>query len=474
MHHYSQDQHRAAAPLTSLLIASCAVVGLAYWLGATWLANQILGIPGGLWAVAVVFATMRWAERRGVDSWFANFRSRGLSTIEMMCRHLPALIAPIASVPERVANAAQGAKQGWLGNEQDTPDPINYGISNIQEGPRTVPSRARHMPVRVGIDLSDHLATRLMNSPCAIRVDWIPLRNQSLRSQELCRLHRLDAVVHNQGDMIVATPAEVGPLEPAWDDWAAPSNPITYASVFPMRTDAAHISFGETNFSDPIEREIAATLIDAIVQLRHAPLRVATVPGSAAPAHLPMQHLARVIRERAQTHTLLPSYRAACRAVSAWLAVNPVDWSDEDILATLAACAGALSHEPEVLLRAAAIRFVLGEDKAGLEAVVAADVFLHDRSDRASSESQLPFVQSELSMGGDDPLAFGRIAAGLSLCASGASADEIAYMRDDLLDEARFVEWLIGRDDERLVLMQVFRELQRQRDGADSTLFQAA
>ncbi len=467
----NKDMYRAPAPVASLLIASCAIVGLAYWLGATWLQNPVLAIPGGLWGVAVVFALLRWGERPARNTWLDRLRARISFGLSYLRQQLPAIIQPLAAIPDRLASAARGAHDGWH-NTEDPSLTISYGISELHAPARAHATPQRNSRPRVGIDLSNHLANRLMHTTGAKRVEWVTLREQGLRSQELCRIHRLDAVVHQQGETICIAPADTGPLEPIWDDWATPTTPISYASVFPMRTDAARVTIGDTTFADPVERDITATMIEAIVHLRHAPVRVA--PHRALPpASAPMRHLASLIIDHEQTHASWSGYRAACRVLTAWLSVNPVEWSDEDILETLASCVRTLSDEPEVLLRASAVRFVLGDDASALQCIAEADTLLRS-ANTVCPESQLPFVQSELNMGGDDPLAFGRIAAGLCLCAATTSANELTFMRDDLLDEARFTEWLIGRDAERFVLMQVFRELQRGREGQTSTLFQAA
>lgn len=451
------DTNQNRQPAATLLLASAAIVALAYWLGAAWLENPVLGVPAGLWAIAVIFAVCRWGEGLVLDAWIDRLRHRSRGSLHRWTSFLPSILHALAGVPARFTRACSAFASAW--RFADSPAQTSHdAIVELSPYAGTMPTRSAR--IRVGLDLPDHIAHRLMNTSGMKRIEWVPLLEQGLRPQELCRVRRLDAVLHRMGDMIVATPADTGPLDPLWNDWSQPISPITYAAVFPMRIDALRVALGDTSFSDAVEREIAGALLEALVHLRHAPIRVrGTPPGRDDQI---MRRIASILESREQTHATWSCYRTACRLLSAWLCVRPVDWSDQETLEAIELCARVLPGEPEVMLRLAAVRLVMGEDDNALRAITDADRLLR-ASHRLSHESQLPFVQSELSIGGADSMTFGRVAAGLCLCAASLPADRLPYLRDDVLDEARFSAWLIDREDERYLLARILRELEAAR-----------
>lgn len=463
------DQNRQ--PAATLLIASAAIVALAYWLGAEWLSRPVLGVPGGLWAIAVVFAVCRWGESLVLDPMIERIRARSRGSINRWTSFLPGVLHSLAGIPARFSRACSAFVSGW--RSADTL-PGSAQDARFEPAPSSVGMPARSGRVRVGLDLPDHIAHRLMNTSGMKRIEWVPLLEHGLRPQELCRMRRLDAVLHRMGDAIVATPADTGPLDPLWNDWSQAISPITYAGVFPMRIDALRVGFGDTSFSDAGEREIAGLLIEALVHLRHAPIRM-----QGAPVGRDDQVMRRIrdsLASREHTHANWSCYRTACRLLSAWLCVRPVDWTDGERLDAIEMCARVLGDEPEVVLRLAAVRLVMGEDDRALHAILDADRLLR-ASRRLSHESQLAFVQSELSMGAGDAMTFGRVAAGLCLCAASLPEERLSFLRDDVLDEARFSAWLIDREDERYLLARIFRELEAARAGTFSqgdSLFNAA
>ncbi len=460
-------QNRTPASTSSVLVAACAIVALTYWLGVSWLEQRVLGIPAGLYAIAVVYAVLRWGESLVLDDWLDRLRAESRFGLRRIMPPILRTTCWLRDVRDRLGRATEAFGTAWRGESHTTiasPEAVHYGTVEL------TPTPTRHGRLRVGLDLPDHLCNRIMHTTGVKRIEWIPLREHALRPQELCRIRRLDGVVHRMGETVCATPAQFSPMEPLWTDWARPVNPITYASVFPMRIDAARVSLGDTAFADAAEREIACLLIEALVELHAAPVRVHDAPGREDGV---MQRMASALIAREEDAADTPAYQTACRVLSAYLCVHPSAFSEPERDAAIELCARTLRDEPEVQLRLAAVRFVHGRDDAGFGAILRAHDLLRAQ-DRISGESQLPFIHSELSLGSDDPMTFGRVAAGLCLCAAATSDERLAYLREDILDEARFSAWLIDRDDERYILARILREIEYARLGRPASLDAAA
>ncbi len=460
-------QSRTPASTSSVLVAACAIIALAYWLGASWLEQRVLGIPAGLYAIAVVYAVLRWGESLVLDDWFDRLRADSLFGLRRLMPPLARLAAHVRDTRDRFVRAFEAFRLAWCGETAHaglSQGPIHYGTIEL------TPPPARHGRLRVGLDLPDHLCNRIMHTTGVKRIEWIPLREHALRPQELCRIRRLDAVVHRMGETICATPAQRSPMEPLWTDWARPVSPITYASVFPMRLDAARVSLGDTAFADAAEREIACILIEALIELHTSPVRMHGAPGREDGV---LQRLASSLIAREEDAADTQAYQTACRVLSAYLCVHPSAFTEPERDAAIELCARTLHDEPEVQLRLAAVRFVHGRDDAGFGAILRAHDLLR-ACGRLSTESQLPFIHSELSLGTDDPMTFGRVAAGLCLCAAGTSDERLPFLREDILDEARFSVWLIDRDDERFILARILREIEHARTDAPAPLDAAA
>jgi hypothetical protein len=148
--------------------------------------------------------------------------------------------------------------------------------------------------------------------------------------------------------------------------------------------------------------------------------------------------------------------------LGAFLSTSPNWSSDAARIAAMDDCARLSADEPQTMLRLAAVRLGMGQDDAGLDAVERADRMLRDNQ-LVSSTTQEAFIRSELEHGHPGPLTIGRLAAGICLLVSTMPASRVPYFRDDLLDDMRFSALLIGRDQDRKLLIQVFRALERVR-----------
>ena len=75
----------------------------------------------------------------------------------------------------------------------------------------------------------------------------------------------------------------------------------------------------------------------------------------------------------------------------------------------------------------------------------------------------MKLLQAELEHGTFGGMTIGRVAAGICLACAVTPADRIMFLRDDLLDDLRLSSYLVGRDREHAILIDVFRQLERNR-----------
>jgi len=160
--------------------------------------------------------------------------------------------------------------------------------------------------------------------------------------------------------------------------------------------------------------------------------------------------------------------KAAARGISAWLATTD-SWVDVAIRRRGAdAALAVVGDEPEVLLRAAAVRMAVGDDGSAKELLLLAEHHIRS-SDPTQVTNHLAFLQAELEMGLPSPMTLGRVAAGICLVCATSPSEQLPYIRGDVMDDVRYSAWLVGRDQDRAVLDQVFRnlELARRRTGGE-------
>jgi len=124
------------------------------------------------------------------------------------------------------------------------------------------------------------------------------------------------------------------------------------------------------------------------------------------------------------------------------------------------------------MLRLAAARFAVCDDSAGMESLLRAQHVLHEQG--LPEFDQSAFLQSELEHGVSAPIALGRVAAGIALVCASLGADKIPYFRDDVMDDARYSGWLVGRDQDRKFLLEVFDAIIRERASVPQRLRAAA
>jgi len=286
----------------------------------------------------------------------------------------------------------------------------------------------------------------------------------------------------------MATHERVG-RDAAWYDWGTRC-PLSYASVFPGRLDPFLVTFGPVDAADADSLSEVASA--ACVLARH-PHRLSAVDRARGrrPIDLPVGSTLSDDRSHpvlAAMDSMIESVsnwpvgrpatgvmRVAGRVTSAWLAGAACSLEVEERLPSLEAAARLLPDEPEALLRLAAVRIAAGKDVLGLEALVEADRLLHESGEVAQVDP-FAFLQAELDAGGSNPLTLGRVAAGICMVCARTPADRLPYLRDDIMDDMRYAEWLVGSDPDRLLLYRVFDEIAANRREREATpsLFAAA
>ena len=126
------------------------------------------------------------------------------------------------------------------------------------------------------------------------------------------------------------------------------------------------------------------------------------------------------------------------------------------------AAAGVLPGEPEPALRAVAVEFADLDDAAAMEAVVRAESVMRDHAHLTVADTGA-FLQSEIDCGVSGPLTVGRVAAGICMMCALTEPARLQFLREDLAEDLRFAPWLIGRDADARVLIEVVRTIEQAR-----------
>ena len=314
-------------------------------------------------------------------------------------------------------------------------------------------------------------------------IEWFALPQRSEGDPDADELHRnlLDAVVEftDAGRLRVNTFTRPG-FEAGWFDWSG-ERPLSYASVFPCRIDCERLEVELSETDSP--GMVAATIVAAAWSSR-APARLTLEDrlkgrcvGSPVqrsvhrlePWKPVVDHIERSMRrlvlavinaEAHRTESMAPTQieRAAARATSAWLATWTGQMPDGQRREGIEACASIAGDEAEVALRLAAARLACGSDASGFDALERADRMLRTRT-LIPGIDQFAFIQAELATQMQTPLAVGRVAAGACMIGATMSADKFVHFKDDVLDELKHSQLLVGRDQDHRLLVEVFRTL---------------
>jgi len=394
--------------------------------------------------------------------WPSDYLNRaGLAAIDWGVRGLAAAGASAdVDVGERVTR--------WIDDHEWPARPLRIGV----RGPNAWP-----------LGWADRV-----HASASAGIEWFALPAREGGTDGAMIEHLLDAAVEvtAAGMMRVETLTRSG-FEAAWFDWAG-SLPLSYASVFPCRVDCERV---EVQLEEGDSAGLVTALIEAAAWSSRAPARLTLedrLKGRCVAS--PMRKRVRRLEvwkpsvdqfERAMRRLTAgvteaeakrvesgfrneagPSgaERAAARVSSAWLATWVGPMRDTERRDAMEACAGLAGDEAEVALRLAAARLACGADQAGFDALEQADRMLRTRV-LLPGIDQFAFVQGELATHLQTPLAVGRVAAGACMIGATMAADTFVHFKDDVLDELKHSELLVGRDQDHRLLVEVFRTLHR-------------
>ncbi len=456
-------------PVWAIVLTSCAVIATAHLLGVPSLAEPSLGLPIGLWlAIAIACAwtaftlsaaslatspstqiatsptsTSTLAGGAGVSPASTN-TPHSLFNLPPLSLSAELLTRAAALLGELLSLALRAALAGAPSLRPRTTDPETV-LCSLHDRIRW-PAR----PPRIGLDLSDADATAITRDAPRFGVRWFRV-SDTPDLMAACRRHRLDAVVsrHGTGPVRIVTNERAG-RDAACIDWAAVETP-SLAAVFPYRIDTQGVTI---DAPAPLAASDAAVVRDlaltASALARH-PSRLG-LPDRLFGRRPIADHAALMHRLADRLDEPSPAERTIARVVSAWAATQAPPLVER--------CAAHARTDPVVQLRLAAARFAAGDDRRALSALLHADRLLRS-GDPPARLDHAAFVESELRCGDDAPMTLGRVAVGVCLLCAATPVERLRFIRDDLDEEMRFAPWLIGRDQDRLLVLEILRELER-------------
>lgn len=340
-------------------------------------------------------------------------------------------------------------------------------------------------PLRIGV-CEPTLLQNLERTTGQCVVEWVAVPTH-LTPHEASRRYTLDAHLRMdaRGGLLLTIP-ESRQRQAAWHDWSM-QRPVTFANLFPGRVDCSELTLS-SDVARPGATWFLRCLIEAAAGLSRHPSRLSTqdrlngrtpridtlkavdLPPTGDHTRDAQRLMIRGLWESLREASELPCRHAcvpAARLVTAFVAGVDDDLPESN-RSEMAETSAALSpQEPEVMLRLAATRFANYADSLAIDALLTADRLLRGNEMNAGS-SQLPFLQAELEAGRGTPLSLGRVAAGVAMICASLDTSKLAYFRDDVLDDARYSDWLIPKDQDRRVLVEVFRAIMAERAIRDS------
>ncbi len=466
----SRDERSASAPAWAVFVACCAAMIAAYVLGMDWLGQPVFGVPTGLWLAALIFTLVEVRKHQRTGGWPSD------SVIRLMAECLT-----------RGSALAVGAVRYAWGRTIDR-DPLSGRTDAIEAVLSSWHDRAPWLnrPLRIALDLPPDEAAAIVGSVGSVPTEWLRLMPSSQDPEDanaLCLKHHLDAVVFRtpRGGLRIVTTRAFG-RDATLRDWSF-SSPMTFGTLFPHSIDPAIVEI------DPGDNppEIVCALIEAAAWTARSshrltladrcfgrrPVRRGDSAGSVrvrrmddhddAGARL-FGRLASLSGARGSRPG--PAGRIAAQAAGAWIAADPLQRDARYVKWHEQICA-AMPNDPASHLRLAAACFAAMDDESGIESLKHALLTLVRSEHVAGAGNHTAFVEAELMHGLDDAATLGRVAAGVCLICAATPGDRLPFLKEDMLEETRYADWLIGRDAEARVLQQVFRELERARRELD-------
>ena len=479
-------------PGWGVALAATGIVLTAHTLGVAWLREPVLGAPAGLWAIGLLVGIFSAPARKRLAALLeraANFVGHSTAATELASETDPGagwwprnrVGAVCLDACTRLA--ASLVRIAWLplwGGEVSLAGDARRRFEHWLES-LSLPTR----PLRVGVCMPDEEAEALVAAAGPSRVEWFRLASWE-DPQSACRRHLFDAAVFHDGEGPVRIVTLERPGHPAGVvEWADLVGELTFAKLFPSRVDpAAVVIEGATRTRVREGADLLRALVESAATLARCERRIALadrVLGRRAtdmverPAGLALwrsprsvaagviAHLVRTAGEHAKTWPQAASI--AADAGSAFLIaardLNPTERHAGLLSATTSAAAGATAA-----LRLGAACIGALEDDEGMDWLVRADKMLRDGSTPLAKLDHAAFLESELAHGSGDPMSVGRAAAGICLVCAATEPQRVSFLRDDMLEEMAYARWLVGRDQDRGLLIRVFLEIEHAHEPA--------
>lgn len=473
---------------SSWLLGSCALVATGAYLGADWLRVDAAGLPAGLWIVGSAWA---WGAARAQSRRRTALAAAPAGTVAQHAAMPGTHAAAIGSSPRRLEAAALvpgpirlGALRAAARVTRATvraahaisgnPSGRSGAVRRWEYAAATACDRARieHAPLRIGLDARREVVRAITEATGSAPVHWIDVTPGEDDQADAERLD-LDAIVRQPafGPLRVSTRVHED-RDAAWYDWARPL-PFSYAAVFPVRIDPHGLTLDDKDWIERGGAPVLRLLIDASALLSRSPARLdladrlrgrgvidpaAQGPGLPGALTTTIQRLGAAVEEASREGRTSGALRIAARVVGAYHSTHDRAFDLETRCRVIAAAAAILRDEPEAMLRAGAAEISRGEDDAAMASFERAARLL--RSLRVEPASiHLAFLQAEIENGTSDPMTLGRVAAGICIAAGTSEPERFAYVRDDIADDLRYAGWLVGRDQDRSILLRVAAEM---------------
>lgn len=485
--------HPTSSPW-GIALAACAIVVTADLLGVPWLREPVAGLPAGLWVIAMATAALAAPVRSrlaaGLERLLTLLGAGGpVRQLDPASTDTPAAPGwwpanPFLSVCLDALTRAAAALIGlaflplWGGGP--SPDLRRRVETFLTRTP--LPTR----PLRIALCLPDDEADAIVAAPStgASRIQFFRMAEWD-EPLSACRRHCFDAAVFHDGEGPLRIVTLERPGHPARVvEWADLNGELTFGKLFPGRIDpAAVVLEGATASRVRAVPDLVRALIEAAATLSRAehrltladhvlgrrPTDTAGQPAGlslyrartspAADAMAALAAAAASCAAEADSHPWPEAAALAADAASAYFVSDP-DLSPTERLAALRAVADAASGCARTALRLGAASIAALEDDEGLAWLVRADALLRQGSTPLAALDHAAFLESELAHGSDDPMGVARAAAGICLVCAAAQPDQISFVRDDTLEEMAYAGWLVGRDQDRSLLIRVFLEIE--------------
>lgn len=445
-------------PHVSMGLLACGVISTAHWLGTEWVGEPWLGLPLGVWVVGATAGMAHlWSGQQ------SERRSRSSRRVTLATELVERARATLSECARRL-RAAGASLRG-----EDVP-----AKATPRARPKPMPSiMASTGPSRIGVqapgdDVDTLVAT--LNSEGSGETKFEPMKTPVAEPADCSRLRLAGAIrMPAEGPATIILPERAG-LDAAWEDWSS-RLALSYPGVFPARVDTARVDCARVDSRSRREVRLMARLAEANALLAGVEARTgARLTPECSQAHRERTERAMVTLAR----TLAADWsgesagagsamcKSVARGVSAWLCTWNAEIDPQERRRWMEVCAALIADEPEAHLRLGTAHVGAFEDDESLPAFDRAFEVLR-RTGELPLNDPLAFVMGELEVGSTDSLTLGRVASGLVIAWATTPLESLDYLRDDLADDLRHSDMLVGRDQDHSYLQRVMQHMERLR-----------